>query len=500
MLQRLFVFFILCRPINVPTNFNRLVSRRCLCTTLTTYLTTILFLSGCGKSFKSEALTANGNVKVLLLSNKQVNSELEVEEANPFEFKVVELFNIYDLVSLSGKYARFYTNATNKENNLKGTQPIAQFFKSKKGYFVAKNNFSLELATLYYHTQNLALIDQKIGANQLNLLPRKIVIGTKISNSSFQENNAIYDGGMDAIIFLNYTESNLALPFNGGIFAHEYFHSMFYKAVQKGLESNPFFKENSDPSESKIDLNLAVPKFEKNKFIENSKMNPHTLKKDLSLELNDIKSLSKQSIKDYYILLLKGLNEGIADFWGWAYSQDKNFILHSISKVPSIRTLDLKAHELRIPELVTQNMILNEVMGTFADQEEKSAYINYFSYIIGTRFALFFKELVTVISKERKLSTDEASTIVMKSIFTYLTQLGEKLVKHDFNQSKVDLISSQDLIFEFSQVLKPTKLPECQLILDTFNSDTKNSKKLSCLIKNEIYALSAPQEESASEK
>lgn len=499
MFQRLFLFFIPIRPINLETSVVWWLSRRALGATLTTGLSTIFLLSGCGRSFNSEALTANGNIKVLILKNKQAISEIEAEDTNPFEFKVVELLNIYDLISLSGKYARFYTNATNKDNNLKGTQPKAQFFKNKKGYFVAKNNFSLELATLYYHTQNLALIDQKIGANQLNSLPRKIVIGTKISNSSFQENNAIYDGGMDAIIYLDYTESNLALPFNGGIFAHEYFHSLFYKAVQKGLESNAFFKENRDTSEEKFDLNLAVPKFEKNKFIENSKMNPHSFKKNLSLELNDIKSLSKQNIKDYYVLLLKGLNEGIADFWGWTYTQDKNFILHSISKIPSIRTLDLRKHDLQKPELVTQNMILNEVMGTFVDQEEKSAYINYFSYIIGTRFALFFKELVAVISKERKLSTDESSTIVMKSIFSYLTQLGEKLVKHEFNQNKVNLISSQDLILEFSQILKPTKLPECQLILDTINSDTKNSKKLSCLMKNEIYTLSSPQEESASD-
>jgi hypothetical protein len=451
----------------------------------------LLLLAACGKTFTPDTLHSSGKIKVQILNNKLLTTDTD-RNGNPFEFQVVELLKIFDLTSLSGKYARFYTNASNSEGKLAGNQPKAHFLKSKQGYFIPKDNFTMEIASLYFHTQNLAQLDEKVGAKDANSLPRKIIIGTKVNQISFQDNNAIYDGEMDAIIYLPYTETELTLALNGGIFAHEYFHSLFYKYVQIKLESNPFFKDDSNSdaaitnsASKKHTLSLAVPKFEKQKYLSDEDV----LKKLSVTKMAKVTSISKQNIKDYYEFLFKSFNEGIADYWGWSYTLDTNFIKHSIPEVNSFRSLELKDHNLSTPVLFSRQNLLALTLQPFTSDSEKYTSINAYSYQAGTRVALFLKELTLVVSKQRNLSTEEAKIVVMKSIVNFLKTIGTNINTMDFNQSAESLISSQDLILEFAKSFAITNMTECQLFLTSYSSDLNNLNKLSCLKNNENYEL-----------
>lgn len=454
-------------------------------------LGSLLLLAACGKTFTPDTLHSSGKIKVQILNNKTLAADTD-SSANSFEFQVVELLKIFDLTSLSGKYARFYTNASNSEGKLVGNQPMGHFLKSKQGYFIPKDNFTMEIASLYFHTQNLAQLDEKVGAKDVNSLPRKIIIGTKVNQISYQDNNAIYDGEMDAIIYLPYTDTELTLALNGGIFAHEYFHSLFYKYVQTKMESNPFFKDDAisdaaitNSASKKHKLSLAVPKFEKLKYLTNEEV----LKKLSLAKTAKAVSITKQNIKDYYEFLFKSFNEGIADYWGWSYTLDTNFIKHSIPEVKSSRSLELKAHNLSYPVLYSRQALLGMTLQPFTSDSEKYEFINAFSYQAGTRVALFLKELTLIITKQRNLSTEEAKIVVMKSIVTFLKNIGTNINTMDFNQSAESLTSSQDLILEFAKSFAITNMTECQLFLTSYASDLNNLNKLTCLKNNENYEL-----------
>lgn len=442
-------------------------------------------LISCGKTFNPAQDAVRGNVQVQILSSKDT-STLNAGES-PYELQVIELLNIYDLSSLTGKFVQFYTKASNEGGKLDGTQPKAHFLKTKKGYFVPRNNFSMELASIYFHTQNLALLDQKIGAEKINSLPRKVVIDTPITQGTYKDNNAIYDASMDVIVYLPYTEENLSLALNGGIFAHEYFHSLFYKLVQKKLEKNKLFDEISPltahAGQSSLKMNSA-------RSIEEDLAKLARFKKT-----KDIK-LTQEAVKDYYIFLFKGLNEGLADFWGWSYTKDVNFIQHSLPEVNNTRCLDLKIQNLNSPMLFTKDDLLNLILQPFADENDKIAAISSYSYRVGTRFALFFKELTQTVSQKRGISTDEAKLLVMKSLISFMTEFGTQLGQTELKIENKELISSQDIIMKFANQFSFLHKEECQVALASYLSDVNNLNSFTCSTSEKEFKLTAIQNES----
>ncbi|MCK6598109.1 MAG: hypothetical protein L6Q37_07065 [Bdellovibrionaceae bacterium] len=420
----------------------------------------------CGKSFNPDSDSEKGKIRVRLLTVDPLIPE-------KYKFEVIELLNIFDLTSLSGKFARFYTKAYKENDELKGIQPRAHFLKTKSGVFIPKDELSTNLASIYYHTQNLALWDQKIGAEKINTLPRKIILNTQINGKGYKDNNALYEGKTDAIIFLKYTDQDLPLALNAGVFAHEYFHSLFYKTIQLKINENPFFKKMDE----KI---LALSKNSRSGVL-NISMKPllasteFTNKGKSILAKTDLAQLTEDSVYDYFRVLLKGYNEGIADFWGWSYTNDINFISHSIKETPTNRTLELKSQNLERPALHSKSEILSSVFVISADPEVKEVYYNTLSYEIGTRVGLFYKELTNFVATNRKISLDEAKLEVSKSIFQLISGWGNDLANSQISLNYEDLPSPQDVLIKFSKTFMIKNAIECEFILNAIKFTTNNS-------------------------
>ena len=96
---------------------------------------------------------------------------------------------------------------------------------------------------------------------------------------------------------------------NAGVIAHEFFHSIFFKKVLGKLRAI-----NSDSDR----LTTAGPEL-------------------------------------FNLTYVRGLNEGLADFWGWLYTKDQNFMRFSFAGSNEGRSLDLKPDE--IGEFENQNEI-----------------------------------------------------------------------------------------------------------------------------------------------
>lgn len=439
----------------------------------TAFALSLGLLASCSKTNRGDAQSAEGTVKIQIIAPGSVNADPLAPM--PYSFAMVDLLNVYDLVSVSGKYAQFYTNASRKEQKVIGTQPHAQFLKSKDGVFHPRNYLSLQLATLYYHTQNLVRLEQSLKLDSPRTEPLKIILNTPVLNAKNSENNAFYESTLDAIIYLKYSEADLPLSLNGGVFAHEYFHSIFEKIVLKKLKTNDLFNvpvsinKISEPISAdkikKIDLTSATDSFRKK--LANGPM-------VLSSELN----------KWYYALLLKGFNEGLADFWGWSYTKDISFISHSLPQTLATRKLDLNAQKITSLQLLSDADMLSIVFQTtdskFDKAEEKLDLINAFSYMLGTRVALFFMAYSDLIKKERKL-TSEATKIVMNQLVVdFVQSMSTTLSEVALAANNTELVTSYSLIYKFVATQILPNGPECEFLKTFLENDSKLGNTLEC--------------------
>lgn len=449
------------------------------------FCTSFLLFCGCGKSFNSDAESAKGTVKVQIIAPSSIAAEPS-GNALPYSFADVELQNIFDLTSVSGAYAHFFTHASRVDQKIIGAQPKGQFLKDKDGVFRPRNFLSLQLATIYYHTQNLFKLESSLKIENPRSAPLKIILDTPIINSKQTDNNAFYEGSLDAIIFLKYSEEDLPLSLNGGVFAHEYFHSIFERIVLKQLKSNDLFSIPASINKISEHRTLDVNDFDLKAMATN-------LDSRQAAEAPII--LSKDDVKWYYALLLKGFNEGLADYWGWSYVNDVSFIGHSLKQTRVTRKLDLKSQAKNNLQLLSDREMLSIVFQTydskFETQNQKLELINAFSYLLGTRFALFFKTYSETIQEERKLSKDETKKIVNQLVIDFIKGLSKNLSDVKVASTDSDLVSPYSLVYKFiaEQTLPNEK--ECIFLKTFIENDAKISNTLNCTSSSGAFKLNS---------
>tara|TARA_B110001454_G_scaffold219136_1_gene250299 strand:- start:33197 stop:34588 length:1392 start_codon:yes stop_codon:yes gene_type:complete len=427
-------------------------------------------IAGCGKSFKGDADSASGRIKVQIIAPGSVTNDTAA--TTPYSFAVVDLLDVYDLVSSSGKYAQFYTRASRVEGHLLGTQPRGQFLKSKEGTFVPKNFLTQQIATLYYHAQNLVRLETSLDFDSKRNKPLKIVLDTPVLNTKQNENNAFFDGDLDAIVFLKYSEGNLPLSLNGGVFAHEYFHSIFDKLVIRAVKNSDVFS-----------IPIAI-----NKLI-NSKTLDDVKNKDLSEQVKKLTvklaegpvTLDADNVKWYYSLLIKGFNEGLADYWGWQYVNDSAFIAHSLPQTITTRKLDLKSQNIETLQLLSEAEMLSIVYQVSESDEEKLDLVNAYSYLLGARVALFFKTYSETVQRERGLSDTEVKKNMNQTVINFVKSLAKSLPQITMASAQTELKSPYALMYDFITAQEIKNQNECNLLRLFLENDPNWSNKLECV-------------------
>ena len=329
----------------------------------------VLFIVGC--SPKSELNAVQGDVQVKIPVSSQSGNSSE------YKLSIVTLKGLSSLKQVSGFFAQFFYAPGLNQNQLVGDSPQARFVKTKDNVYLPVDPISQQMATLYFHMQNLAEFSKQIGTADTNSNPMKIGIETRVGDSeALSKNNAFYDGKSDAMLFVPFMSSELPIAVNSGIIAHEYFHSLFYKLVLNKIKKP------------------AVP-------------------------------VAKNRRPDLYNeTFLRGVNEGLADFWGWAYTNDDDFIRWSLSSYSKSRKLVLNANS--IGQYESAESIFSKVEIALNSGPEPSEYLSDYIYKIGTPNARFLKQLA-VLLQQGGLTSAEAKTKVAKSVILYLKSLSHKI-------------------------------------------------------------------------
>lgn len=272
-----------------------------------------------------------------------------------YHLSEVSVDTLDDYSTMQGKAASLRVAPTISDGTLQGELPSAKFLKTKDGLLIPLDFLTSQMAVIYAHVERLKRMDEQLGIADQIRYPRFIGVGVNVSVqgvSSKVTNNALYYQPSDAVLFVPFDQSRLPISFNAGAIAHEYFHGIFQALVGKhlGKFADNQVSERPDP------------------VIDNNGPNYF-----------DKKNASAQD--RYHRVLLRSLNEGLADFWGWIYSGDDHFVARSLPELTMARRLDRE-----VVPLVSTRQFQGDV-ARMESMEEAVAY----SYSRGIEYALLLR-------------------------------------------------------------------------------------------------------------
>jgi hypothetical protein len=360
---------------------------------------------GCGRDPETSSVSGDVKTRIPIAS-----------EGGSYSLQEVTLQGITSLYNFGGQFGNFYIYPAVTDGKLSGTQPKSRFLKAGDLY-VAEDELSQQMAVIYNHLQNMAALDEEIGAGGVNKWPRDVGMAVRYrSKKGLDSNNAFYDGALDAILVIPYTRDNLPIAVNAGILAHEHFHSLYYKLVEKDV-----FEKASKPLHGQQVREAVLGESIVGEGFNISK--PETV--DAYAE-----SFHKQ--------FSRGINEGLADYWAWMYTGDPDFLMRSLPSEEKARTLNLTPSQLenyKFPnkEDFSARMDLGRIE-FFADGSKNPCYGDGVSYCLGTDYARTLKRFAAVVQAARGVSSFEARKIVAAAIVKTLPEFRVELLKYKQNQ------------------------------------------------------------------
>jgi hypothetical protein len=389
-------------------------------------------LAACGPS--NNSASATGDIKVMAPLNS---------EGGEYKLSFTELIGISDLTTLAGKFVKFFLSPRVINNHLEGSSPRTRFVRNSDGIYVPADDSTMQMVTIYAHMQKLAALDDELGASGVNKWPRDVGVAVRVAGNL--RNNAFYEGKTDSMLVVPYTNKNLPIAVNGGILAHEHFHSLFYKMVLADQTATVHAEEIKEVLGTDFSETLSGTK---------TRETPS--------------SLSESDLNYYYhVALTRGLNEGLADFWGWMYTGDTNFIAHSLPSEQK-RNLKVTAEEAS-GVLSSESRIKGEINNRFIFSKENevdfNSLINSYAYTLGTEFSRSMKRYTDLYATAHGLESQAARKEVAKVIVKMLPNL-----RADLSKSEQEVFTAKNFVESFVKNTKMSSSGECEYLAGLLNA------------------------------
>jgi hypothetical protein len=314
-------------------------------------------------------------------------------EGGSYSLQEITLSGITSLYEFSGRYANIYIYPAVSESKIYGYRPKTRFLKSGDLY-IPEDELSQQVAVIYAHFQRFAALDIELGAGDVNKWPRDVGVAVRYNmGNKLEMNNAFYDGATDSMLVVPYTQGNLPIAVNAGILAHEHFHSLYYKIVEKDV------------------------------FKGLTPLHGQEIRAEVLGQKKPLPDNNDGFVEDYHKLFSRGINEGLADFWAWIYTGDPDFLQASLPTEKVGRSLNLSdadAQEYKFPNTEVWKM---RVTNRFNNTSEDSCRNDRVAYCLGTDYARTLKRFTHRVQSSRGLSLQEARKIVGASIIKALPLL-----------------------------------------------------------------------------
>ncbi len=343
-------------------------------------VTGILFVSmvSCNWQKKESELEPGETIRV----------QIPVFKNNKYSLEIIELSTIQSLTNFNGMAAQFLMRVKpNSRGQLVGSTPHFRYIRDDQGVIIPIDDESLQLITTYAHYEFLKKLDLLAGLKDVVKYPRTVVMATPLkSTEGYIENNAVYSSKYDSLLVAPYSSNSLPLMANAGVIGHEHFHSLFHNLVIKVLgDKYPKITEAS----------------------KDATLHPSVIEEDLdktwtAKNKDQTKNLSDRDL--YHLALLRGVNEGLADLWGWIYSGDNNFVGRSLPQQKLVRDLAIA------PTGVDGNFMSKSVLWEQVKLGASLPTLEAYSYIHGTQLARALRNHIILDASAKGESETELRT------------------------------------------------------------------------------------------
>lgn len=261
-----------------------------------------------------------------------------------YRLKDITLSTFHSPERLEGGAAQIIVDPRVSGRGVVGEEPIGRWVRDN-GKLIPADFVTLQGAVIYAHTEKLIDIDKALGvASSLNGRSR-IGLLARLSETPFSPiiyNNAIFDGRIDTLFFVPFDGKELPIAFNAGIIAHEHFHRLFNATVIQNVQRE--LSNRMRPEEALDQLGIESSfHHDHHRCASARSLSSGVSAGDVLGELDEKQKqmLPNDSSEEDTMIprkiwnqtLLRGLNEGLADYWGWSYARDEEFVGRSLGKV-----------------------------------------------------------------------------------------------------------------------------------------------------------------------
>lgn len=230
-----------------------------------------------------------------------------------YSLQEVDVYTLKSPLRMEGQAAQVYLESALGVGGFQGSVARPQLARVGN-LWVPEDSLSALAVAAYAQVEQLMFFDQKLSATSHLPWPRKVGVSTAIEG--FGSDSALYHGVYDIIIVLPYISSGLPIAANAGILAHEHSHAHFHHLVKKPL------------LEKGILTMMSVSILEKGEVKNNTDLDIEEKPTELTPEIHNA-------------FVLRGWDEGLADFFGYAYTGDPRFMAISFSQdIMQSRLLD----------------------------------------------------------------------------------------------------------------------------------------------------------------
>lgn len=346
-----------------------------------------------------------------------------------YRLQEVTLSTLSSPYKTEGSAAQVYYQPNFSDGGFAGEVARPNLTRSGNVYVPKDVPSSLVLA-VYAQFEKLYFFEQNVGIAQQITWPRKVGVEFRMTNGTGEaHNNAHYFTELDVMGILPYTPERVSLainhdrvPFslNHGIIAHELFHAHFQALVMNPIKAVP--------------VNFSSPKSEN------------------GLSVKQILSLNET--------VLRGWNEGLADFFAYVYTGHADFFSQTDAGVAQSRALDVPP----APMLSGENLV--KVVG---DQWSKGVDMGT-AYAQGTQLA----RLLYRVALSAKLSPKFLLTRVMLQLPEVLKRVESAYASEvmDFDAIVPVLLKDIPVSVEFCNELEENEVVSESVLSRSFKCAT----------------------------
>lgn len=349
------------------------------------------------------------------------------------EFKIVELQGVYDQRTLSGEVVDFYFSPGESGGKVLGQAPIARFVKNSRGVHVPADMITLQMVTIYFHLQELKALEIEAAGREIVGWPRKVGLQVITEAKEMRYNNAYYNSQTDMLYFVPYKNADTPIALNKGVIAHEHFHSYFTNHVIK-------------PAGKQFDIK----------------------KYEAAANVSETEFMGVV-MGDY---VLKALNEGLADFWGWVYSDDPDFVALSLPGLSEVRSLNKLTSVELIPDTNALKVDAIKIMQNPAVLCPKNptvySCVTGKAYQRGTTIARVLKEFAYIHQQRQNLSGEETRALMAQKLLGMLEQIQFQALN--------DTLTLESTIVAWSKMFNNLSELECKHLANYMTSAEEKQK------------------------